>query len=196
LRFLAYAKEAHGASPDLKLLGTAALPSIAQAWLEQMVERGLMWSSLSNYVNSLCNLAGWWWDSDGAVEEAAYALDPQPPMALIRLRAQCEQQSKQQRLYAKKPANWIDWDTAQEARVKCARAWADAGRLGHDARVALLLEYLVLLFHTVMPPDVRVPPRTNPLPPSLARADHPALFFVLCTHSAWASSASCAGGTR
>ena len=102
MRFLAYAKEAHGASPDLKLLGTAALPSIAQAWLEQMVERGLMWSSLSNYVNSLCNLAGWWWDSDGAVEEAAYALDPQPPMALIRLRAQCEQQSKQQRLYAKK----------------------------------------------------------------------------------------------
>ena len=168
LRFLAYAKEAHGASPNLKVLGTAALPTIVQAWLEQMVERGLMWSSLSNYVNSLCNLAGWWWDSDGAVEEAAYALDPQPPTALIRLRAQCEQQSKQQRLYAKKPANWIDWDTAQEARLKCARAWADAGRLGHDARIALLLEYLVLLFHTVMPPDVR--PRTfAPLARTLRR---------------------------
>ena len=142
------------------MLGTAALPTIVQAWLEQMVERGLMWSSLSNYVNSLCNLVGWWWDSDGAVEEAAYALDPQPPTALIRLRAQCEQQSKQQRLYAKKPANWLDWDTAQQARVKCARAWADAGRLGHDAKVALLKEYLVLLFHTVMPPDVRAHTRT------------------------------------
>ena len=47
------------------------------------------------------------------------------------------------------------WDKAQEARVKCAEAWAKAGSLSFDKKVALLKEYLVLLFHTVMPPDVR-----------------------------------------
>ena len=45
------------------------------------------------------------------------------------------------------------WDKAQEARVICASAWAKAGSLSHDKKVALLKEYLVLLFHTVMPPD-------------------------------------------
>ena len=35
--------------------------------------------------------------------------------------------------------------------MKCAHAWADSRRLPHDAKIALLLEYLVLLFHTVMP---------------------------------------------
>ena len=43
------------------------------------------------------------------------------------------------------------WDKAQEARVKCAAEWANSGRLSHDKKVALLKEYLVLLFHTVMP---------------------------------------------
>jgi len=35
--------------------------------------------------------------------------------------------------------------------VKCAAEWANSGRLSHDKKVALLKEYLVLLFHTVMP---------------------------------------------
>ena len=35
--------------------------------------------------------------------------------------------------------------------MKCAAEWANTGRLSHDKKVALLKEYLVLLFHTVMP---------------------------------------------
>ena len=56
--------------------------------------------------------------------------------------------------------------TLQEARVKCANAWANAGALSHDKKVALLKEYLVMLFHTVMPPDVRFTllPPTQRLP--------------------------------
>jgi hypothetical protein len=97
----------------------------------------------------LCNIAAYWWDSGGEIEEAALSLVPQPPDALLRLRSQCENQSKQQQLYAKKPANWIEWNQAQEARVKCADAWAKAGSLSHEKKVALLKEYLVMLFHTV-----------------------------------------------
>jgi hypothetical protein len=47
-----------------------------------------------------------------------------------------------------------DWNKAQEARVKCASAWAKAGSMEYNSKLALLKEYLVLLFHTVMPPDV------------------------------------------
>jgi hypothetical protein len=108
LRFLAYAHQEHHVEPSLALFGSAQLADIAQAWLEQMLGRGLMWSTLANYTNSLCNLAAHWWDSRGEVEEAAMALDPQPPDALLRLRAQAEGQSKQQQLYAKKPANWLE----------------------------------------------------------------------------------------
>ena len=55
-----------------------------------------------------------------------------------------------------------NWNKAQEARVKCAAAWAKAGSMEYNAKLALLKEYLVLLFHTVMPPDVR---RGTPTPP-------------------------------
>ena len=103
-------------------------------------------------INSLINITGFVWETM-EVEAAALEATPQPPDALLNLRSQCENQSKQQQLYAKKPANWLDWDKAQEARVKCAAAWAKAGSLSHDKKVALLKEYLVLLFHTVMPPD-------------------------------------------
>ena len=96
-------------------------------------------------MNSLCNIAAYWWDGGGEVEEAAYELTPQPPDALLRLRAQCESLAKQQQvrtpgpiptprhagrcdvthatlmppsyrqLYAKKPANWLDWDKVSGA---------------------------------------------------------------------------------
>jgi hypothetical protein len=58
-----------------------------------------------------------------------------------------------QRSAEHRPCDCPSWDKAQEARVKCAEAWANAGSLAHAPKVALLKEYLVLLFHTVMPPD-------------------------------------------
>ena len=150
LRFLAYAQAEHGVDPpSLDLFGKAALASIAQAWLDQMRGRELMFSTLANYTNTLCNIAAYWFDGGGDVEDGAEGC----PDALLRLRAQCESQAKQQQLYARKPANWLEWDKAQEARVKCEEAWAKAGSLSHDKRVALLKELLVLQFHTVMPPD-------------------------------------------
>ena len=55
-----------------------------------------------------------------------------------------------------------DWNKAQEARIKCAAAWAKAGSLSYNAKLTLLKEYLVLLFHTVMPPDVSEWTTTRP----------------------------------
>ena len=60
-------------------------------------------------------------------------------------------------LYAKKPANWLEWDQAQVARVKCIAEWnAKKSSLDHTGKLALLKELLVLLFHTVSCPASRV----------------------------------------
>ena len=107
-RFLAYCQQEHDIAPTLATFGTAQVATLAQSWLQKLSERGLMWSTLANYCNSLCNIAAYWWSGDGAVEEAAVAMDVQPPDSLLRLRAQSESQSKQQQLYAKKPANWLE----------------------------------------------------------------------------------------
>ena len=89
-RFLAYAQQEHEMEPSFAIFGSARCAGVAQKWLEQMLDRGLMWSTLANYTNSLCNIAAHWWDSGGSIEEAALQQDPQPPDALLRLRAQAE----------------------------------------------------------------------------------------------------------
>ena len=61
-------------------------------------------------------MTAWWWDGDYAVEETAMEMDPQPPDLLLRLRSQCENQSRQQQLYAKKPANWLEYASGFESR--------------------------------------------------------------------------------
>ena len=114
LRFLGYAVQEHAFDPSLAIFGSARLAVVAQAWLKAMLDRSLLYSTMSNYVNSLCNIAAYWWDGGGEVEDAAYELTPQPPDALLRLRAQCESQAKQHQLYAKKPANWLDWDKVSD----------------------------------------------------------------------------------
>ena len=53
-RFLAYCQAEHGIAPTLATFGTAQLATLAQSWLEKLSERGLMWSTLGNYCNSLC----------------------------------------------------------------------------------------------------------------------------------------------
>ena len=199
MRYLAYCQMEKDLEPSLAIFGRADLPDLVQSWLQHATERGLMWSTLSNYVSSLINVTSYVWEAM-EVEQAALDAVPQPPDALLNLRSQCENLMRQQQLYARKPSNWLEWDKAQEARVKCATAWANAGALPYEKKLTLLKEYLVLLFHTVMPPDVRETPsdslqprhqaatRTTrpPTPPSHS----PPVGSVL------ASCASCDGTAR
>ena len=152
IRFLAYCKGEKRIDPGFGVFVNPDLAGIVQGWLEHARERGLMWSTMSNYVNSLCNICSYCWEVFD-VDADALSMVPQNPDALIRLRAQCEGQSKLQQLYARKPANFLEWEDAQRARAKCQAEWEKSRSLPHDKRVALLKELLVLLFHTVMPPD-------------------------------------------
>ena len=110
LRFLAFCKEEHNVVPSMSFFGSPDLAIFSQEWLTALHEKGLMWSSLGNYMNGLCNVASYWWDGGGDIHPEALQLDPSPPSSLFRLRSQCESQMKQQQLYAKKPKDFLEWD--------------------------------------------------------------------------------------
>ena len=103
LRFLAFCHVEKGLAPSLAVFGTPELPDVVQEWLSHAVARGLMWSTLGNYVNALLNVTTYVWDATELVQEPAYALSPQPPESLVNLRAQCENQAKQQQARALSP---------------------------------------------------------------------------------------------
>lgn len=92
------------------------------------------------------------------------------------LRRQAEVLSKQERLFAPRPANWLSWEDANRARVAAVEklnACTDGAQ-----RPKLIRDCLVLAFHTLQPPDrvgvvVRAP-------------------LALCLHSACALLAPCA----
>jgi hypothetical protein len=81
------------------------------------------------------------------------ALDVQPPEQLLRMRAQAETLAKQDRLFARKDPNWIDWPTLQQGRIKCLAAWNASQGKPHAEKMKLLREVLVMLFFSVQPPD-------------------------------------------
>ena len=67
------------------------------------------------------------------------------------LRRQAEVISKQERLFAPRPANWLSWEDANRARVAAVEklnACTDGAQ-----RPKLIRDCLVLAFHTLQPPD-------------------------------------------
>ena len=92
LRFLAFCQQEHDVPPSLDFFGSPKLGVYAQDWLAKLNDRGLMWSTLGTYTNSLSNVAAYWWDGGGQIEDASLELVPSPPDSLLRLRSQCESQ--------------------------------------------------------------------------------------------------------
>ena len=56
------------------------------------------------------------------VDADALAAPTTPLDELLRLRGQCESQAKQQQLYSRRDANWIEWADAQKARTVTSNA--------------------------------------------------------------------------
>ena len=103
-------------------------------------------------ISGLFNLANYTYTAL-TPSEAAMALDVQPPEQLLRMRAQAEKLAAQDRLFARKDPNWIEWSQLQAGRIKCLAAWNAGQRKPHAERQKLLREVLVMLFFSVQPPD-------------------------------------------
>lgn len=121
LRFFGYLEREKRVAPTIRSLASPSLGEWAQHFCDFLRDRGCQYSTCANYLSCLINMTQWAWDTM-PVEEAALALTPQPPEQLLRLRAQCEAHARQDRLWQRKSAGWIDFEDAQKARVKAIDA--------------------------------------------------------------------------
>ena len=146
LRFLGWLHAQKQILPGLGAFGKTELGAWVEEWLQVLRDKGLKYSSLANYANSLIAVAGHVY-AVYDIDEAIRTMPRTPLDDLVRLRAQCESEAKQQRLFQRRDPNWLEWPQAQEARVKAERAY----RAKKTAQ--LQRDWLIIALHTVMPPD-------------------------------------------
>mgnify|MGYP007078280308 CR=1 FL=1 len=103
-------------------------------------------------MNGLFNIANYCYTAL-APTEAALALDVPSTEQLLRMRAQAEKLAAQDRLFARKDPNWIDWPQLQAGRIKCLATWDASAKKPFAERKKLLRELCVMLFFSVQPPD-------------------------------------------
>ena len=146
LRFLGWLGER--APPSLEpAFGSSEIGQWVQQYLEFLKARGLRNSSMANYTSGLINVTSY-------VYATCRPGEPAPVSQLLNLRQQCDRRAREQALYRRKDPNWIDWEAAQRARVKAiAAAEACGEKTSQKARVHLLRDALIVLFHTAQPPD-------------------------------------------
>ena len=165
-RLLGWLKNAHGVVPGLaSVCGSVQLGP----WVEEYVkvlreERELKYSTIANYINGIFNVTNYCF---AALEPAADALrlEPSSLEQLLNMRAQSEKLAKEDRLFQRKDPNWVDWPTVQAGRIKCLQEWRASAGKPFAQRQKLLRELLIMLFHSVQPPDRGAPPRTLSLLP-------------------------------
>eukprot|EP00966_Prymnesium_polylepis_P223873 5179578-Prymnesium_polylepis.1 len=146
LRFLGYLSAEKEIAPGLGVFGTKDLSQWVEDWLQALQEKGLKYSSMANYTNSLIAVTNHVY-ATYSIDEAIHSMQRTPLDDLIRLRGQCESEAKQQRLFQRRDPNWIEWPAAQEARQKAEQAYR-AKRSPQLQR-----DWLIISLHTVMPPD-------------------------------------------
>ena len=134
---------------------------VAQEWLHALQEKSLKFSSLSNYVNSLIAITSHVY-ATYSIDESIHSMARSPHDDLVRLRGQCESMAKEQRLFARRDKNWIEWPAAQQARQRAEQLYRA------KKTPQLQRDWLIISLHTVLPPECaafRVPsPQPQPKP--------------------------------
>ena len=146
LRFLGWLRAEKEVLPGLGAFGKEEVAGWVEEWLHALKAKGVKYSSLSNYVNSLIAVTGHVY-STYKIDESIYSMQRTPLDELIRLRGQCESEAKQQRLYQRRDANWIEWPAANEARKKAEAAFRA------KATPQTRRDWLLISLHTCAPPD-------------------------------------------
>ena len=152
LRFLGWLHATTGIAPSLDVFAERRLGEWVEAYLAFLKSRGLRQSSMANYTSCLLNVVQYVRDVGRASADVDIVAE------VLRLRNQCERNAKSERMYAPSTAhNWIDWEVAQHGRIQAIDAWR-AHASSFDAPISaketlLLRDVLIMLFHTVQPPD-------------------------------------------
>ena len=154
LAFLGWLHAERSITAGLGVFCRAALSQWVEDWLKALSEKGLKYSSLANYTNSLCMVCSFVYQTY-SVDADALALPTSPLDEMLRMRAQCEGQAKHAQLYDRRDPNWLDWSECQEARTKAEAAYKalPKGSTPYAKKMLALREWCLIALHTCMPPD-------------------------------------------
>ena len=153
LRFLGYLSAVKEITPGLGVFCRKQLSEWTQDWLNALSEKGLKFSTLANYCNSLC-MVGQFVYQTYEVDEDALSMQPASPLdEILRLRGQCESQAKQQALYSRRDPLWLEFPEAQKGRVKAEAAYRALPASPPGRKKQALKEWLIMALHTCAPPD-------------------------------------------
>ena len=109
-----------------------------------------MSSSLANYTSGLINTLAWVLSTHEVEDAQGISTGDQ----LINLRSQLEAQARIDRMYRKRSPNFISWEDVQKTRLAVAKAYAAVPPTADRAvKRKALLDLLVVLFHSITPPD-------------------------------------------
>ena len=127
------------------------------AWIEQYLrwckgERGCKSSSMANYTSGLINTLQYVMATSEIEEDDAHGITNLEQA--LNLRTQLESQAREDRLYARRHPEFIEWPEVQATRVAVTRAWHNVpASASQETKRKALLELLCILFFSVSPPD-------------------------------------------
>ena len=163
LRFLAWLRATHDIVPGLGVFCRAALSQWTEEYAKALADKGLKYSSIANYLNGLVMVCQFVYQTF-EVDADALAMPTTPLDELLRPRGQCESQAKQQALYSRRDANWIEWPDAQKARMAAEKAHKDLPSNAAPAKkLQALKEWLIISLRELTSLSPRSP---SPQPPT------------------------------
>ena len=163
LRFLAWLRATHDIVPGLGVFCRAALSQWTEEYAKALADKGLKYSSIANYLNGLAMVCQFVYQTF-EVDADALAMPTTPLDELLRPRGQCESQAKQQALYSRRDANWIEWPDAQKARMAAEKAHKDLPSNAAPAKkLQALKEWLIISLRELTSLSPRSP---SPQPPT------------------------------
>jgi hypothetical protein len=144
LRFLGWLQAERDIQPGLGCFATLEVSQWVSDWVNALREKGLKYSSLANYTNSIISITSFVYNTY-KVDDAIHSLPTTPLEELVRLRGQCEKEAKQEKLFARADPNYLEWEEANAARAKAEAAYRSSKRG--------LRDWLLIALHTIQPPD-------------------------------------------
>jgi hypothetical protein len=145
---------------DMSVFGSPHIEDHVMGFLHYLHgSRGLMFSSIANYLNSLAVLAKFYFVDNplADVSFSAERVDSEFVLAgLRRVRAQTNAKAKSETRQKPLHAQWLSWPECQQVRRACQAAFLKADSVGsskNDKKALRLLKSLVCLyFYTIAPP--------------------------------------------
>jgi hypothetical protein len=164
--FVCHSAKRHRLKPasfDMSVFGSKHIEAYIMDFLQYLHgSRGLMFSTIANYLNSLVVLAKFYF-SDNPLADLSFTADRVDSefvlSGLRRVRSQTNAKAKSEAIQKPLHAQWLSWPECQQVRRACLAAYLEKVKKteikeeGRGRAASKLLKSLVcLLFYTVAPP--------------------------------------------